>query len=245
MNGKITDNKKCLTSDEIRDYHLNKLSDEKKRQVEEHIIDCDICSDLFDAYENISDDEVKKITTEINSKIDSKIKHRTSLRTIIYSSAAIIVLFALSVLLKKSGNSGNELFTKYFKPYPDVTLQMRNENNYGLLKKGMQLYNSGKYKEALKVFGKISGQKKNNYAEFYSGVALIAEGKTEKGIQLLKNIAVNPKEYFYPEANWYIGLAYLKLNKPEKAMLRFELIKNNPDFKTKIMKIKGNLNARN
>ncbi len=245
MNGNITDNRKCLTSDEIRDYHLNKLSDEKRRQVEEHIIDCDICSDLFDAYENISVEDVKKITTEITSKIDSKIKHKTSLRTIIYSSAAIIVLFALSVLLNNSGNSGNELFTKYFKPYPDVTLQMRNETNYGLLKKGMQLYNRGKYKEALKVFDKISGQDKNNFAEFYSGVALIAEGKTDSGIKLLKNIADNPKEYFYPEANWYIGLAYLKLNQPEKAMHRFDLIKNNRDFKTKIIEIKGKLNARN
>jgi len=234
----ILNNKTYLTSQIIENYYGGKLSYEEMRKVEEHIIDCSLCSDAFDGYEFVEKNNLADDIQEINSKINSKIERRDNWRTIILSSAALIAFFALSFLFNKLDENNNTLiFNKYFVPFPDVTLQSRGLNSSSSFKNAMQLYNAENYLKAIEKFDLLGDIYEDYHINFYNGVSNIAIGNYQKGITLLSEIANNKSNDFFAEANWYSALANLKLNMIINAKGHFALIENNSDYRSKIQNI--------
>ncbi len=67
---KIFSKSECISSDILKEYILKKLSDNEKRRVEEHLIDCQMCRDELEGLENFKSIESAEKTVEnINSKI--------------------------------------------------------------------------------------------------------------------------------------------------------------------------------
>jgi len=70
--------------------------------------------------------------------------------------------------------------------------------------------------------------------------ALLAKGSEQYGnnqfesaIQTFKKITINNSLVYESKANWYIGLCYLKLNKPQAAKPIFRQLQQSTDYKDK------------
>ncbi len=238
----LPDSKTCLTYEIIAAYHENKLSAEDMRKVEEHIIDCRFCSDAFDGYEFTERETFEKDMKEINSKIDSRLKKKSSLKIMFYSSVAAILLIFFSALLNKASRGPEmRVFDEYFSAYPDVTMQTRGAENQSEFKRAMRLYDAGKYAEAIKIFNSISDAEENENVVFYNGVAHLAAGEYEKGLNLLKKLTGDKSNYFYAEANWYAALAEIAKGDFREAEKYLSKIQDNPDYKHKAKRLKETL----
>lgn len=111
----------------------------------------------------------------------------------------------------------NELFDKFFSPYPDV-ITVRAESKDMALAQAMEQYSAKNYKEAAKRFNTILKQEpKNALAGFYAGISYLAEGNTKRGLQNLKKTTANNDNVLSPYAKWYMALAYLQEQNLEKA----------------------------
>ncbi len=224
----------CISVEVIEFYYENKLSEEETRLFEEHISNCPLCSDAFDAYEPDKKQEIRKNLNEIKSKINHKKNGASNWKLPAYSAAAAILIFALSFLFQKGGNApGNNLAEKYLTPYPDVTLHVRGGEKNNELKKAMLAYDAKNYEKAIELFDAILAKEENETARFYNAVSNIESGNAEKTIELLKPIAENENSEFYAEANWYSALAYISINNTEKAKEHLIKLLNNSEYKKK------------
>ena len=118
--------------------------------------------------------------------------------------------------------SNNNLFKEYFKPYPNVIPIVRGEGSIDNLKIAMIEYESANYSEALKVLNRIIDEEPENVAShFYSGNANLCINNPEQAIIHFEKVLSLGKNNFKDQAEWYLGLTYLKINDFEKAGLIF------------------------
>src|SRR5574337_28814 len=91
-----------------------------------------------------------------------------------------------------------------------------NKANY-FNKKGLSLYNQGKYAEAIIEFKKALELNPNHYdAHYHLGIVYYAKGMTDESItELKKAIDVNPKE---PKAHYNIAFAYVSKENVAEAL---------------------------
>jgi tetratricopeptide (TPR) repeat protein len=239
---KPTDKRKCLSAKTIADYHEGRLTKEEMRIVEEHVADCPLCSDALEGYEFVNKETFEQDISEIRRRIDERSESGRKFKSVIYSVAALIAVFAISFLFGRASDTpAEEIFARYFKPFPDVTVQMRGENNRDEFKTAMLLYDAGNYKEAIEKFNDLMKENPDEKVRFYGGVAYLAAGEYENGIKLLSEITSDNRNEFYAEANWYCGLAEIRLHRIENALRCFDRIKKHPDYEMKISKIKKEL----
>ena len=78
---------------------------------------------------------------------------------------------------------------------------------YGDLNRGIQLYNEGKFSEAVAELKQVaSEQPKNGRALTYHGLALVELGKSREALESLQRaVALNEKNV---DAHYGLGLAY-------------------------------------
>jgi hypothetical protein len=231
---KIFKKSNCLNKDEIEKYKLNELSGEELHKVESHLIDCPLCSDAIDGALMLDNDSLKDDLLYIskNERSNSSFFRKNYF---IYSSAAAILLLAITALLNISSNSNSQkLFNRYFEVYPDVTTHTRSNGNNDNFANAMLLYNSGKFEATIKKLDKI---KKNESVSFYKGVSFLALNNTTKALEVLKPLTKDKENIFYYEANWYVALALLKLERIDESILYFIKLKDSFDYSDNVNNI--------
>lgn len=119
----------CITFTAINLYFEKQLSDEELRMVEEHLIDCPMCSDAMDGFSESGDlqqsdqnihamiNEIKARTQEENPDKNTRLKaiHR---RRYILSAAASIVLLLGIYFTYYYWNHSERVFSEHFETYP-------------------------------------------------------------------------------------------------------------------------------
>jgi hypothetical protein len=97
-----------------------------------------------------------------------------------------------------------------------------------ILKKGLYYFNKDKFHKANEQFLLLLENNPNDLnALFYSGIAFYQQNKNENAIQQLKLVLKNSNTSFYPEAKWYLALAYLKTNAEIGNQLLKEIVDEN------------------
>lgn len=134
--------------------------------------------------------------------------------------------------------SNQNTFTNFYAPAETIRSSMP-----AVLTNGVNLYNNKDYKNALIEFEKYnpiineyfsnsqidSVQNVSTYLAFYKGVSFLAIQNTKKAILNLEKCRENENIRIQENANWYLGLAYLKENQREKAIQQFMLFQDNDD----------------
>lgn len=69
MNNPELDNKKCLSLDVMRLYQERQLPDRAMHQVEKHLLDCNLCSDVMEGLEVQDIPVINSIASNVNKKI--------------------------------------------------------------------------------------------------------------------------------------------------------------------------------
>jgi tetratricopeptide (TPR) repeat protein len=162
-------------------------------------------------------DEIPK--TKILEKKTIKVSH-LDLRKLLAAAAIIIALGSFWYFNKPSNE---RLYSKYFTPDPGLPTTMGSTDNYKFYD-AMVNYKQADYKKAISKWEVLQLKSpENDTLNYFLGVANLAKGQTDLAITYLQNTTQKPESVFIEDAQYYLGLAYLKINKKEEAIKAFQL----------------------
>jgi tetratricopeptide (TPR) repeat protein len=156
-------------------------------------------------------------------KITSLESHQKKGRLVIFSrrllaAASVLAIISLSVwwfLLKE--NKNEKMYSSYYKPDPGLITAMGPSDNY-TFDKGMVDYKNGDYKKAIDGWLSLqNNQPVSDTLNYFLGMAYQASENNPEAIKYLEKAVTKTDNSFYKDACWYLGLAYLKDGKTEKA----------------------------
>ncbi|MCF6270063.1 MAG: hypothetical protein L3J41_10140 [Melioribacteraceae bacterium] len=242
IESKIFENSACLSDNEIINYRLGKTSDDELHKIESHLIDCPLCSDAVEGAEMLDANSLKDDLSYIREIEINNISHFRKY-SFIYSAVAVITIIAVTALLNIFNQPySQKLFNRYFEVYPDVTVHTRSSGSDSILAEAMLFYNSGNFDSAVEKLDEIK-EVSNEQVDFYKGVSLLVLDKPTEASEALLPLTKNKESNFYNEANWYIALAYLKLEKNKEAISHLNNIKESYDYSDRVNEIITEINV--
>lgn len=173
------------------------------------------------------------------------LRHRIT-RKIVFQAAAAV--FVLSLLLFKSltpSYSGDAVYKRYYEPLETNSFSLRGTSQDVNVKfqEGVDDYLSGNYAKAEVAFND-SRKMDNNTPEvlLYAGLNHMGQGKFTEAIDLFSDL-LSTADQFVPEAQWYLGLCYIKTGENLKAHSLMETLSGTDGmYKNKAQLILKNLN---
>ncbi len=185
--------------------------------------------------------QIKSQLVEIENKLPQPGKV-ISFRPWAVGIAATVVLAVVSILLWPRPTGPQELFAQYFEPYPNVimpTVRGDLEPDTTLMAKAYRAYDSGDYEKAIRFFEQVGTKDEGVY--LYLGNSYLAIDSTEKAIVCFEKV-ISDFDVFDEQAEWYLGMAYLKTGdlKEAKSLLSIIATKEGP-YKIKAERVLPNL----
>lgn len=129
------------------------------------------------------------------------------------------------ILVAQRKNKAQELFAQYYQPY-QLNYQVRSAEVSEInLQQAYQEYDKKNFSQAIALFDKV--MRTDNTLQFYKGISNIESGKLNEAVKVLEESLENKSNTYFSQTHWYLSLAFLKLNQPEKAKLHLLwLLKN-------------------
>jgi TolA-binding protein len=181
---------------------------------------------------NESDESMESVslneTVESTSLTGKKTGRVRILRFISLSAAAIFG----AALLFKSLHPVNpqKLFSSYYEPFIAVSPVVRGINSNDLYISGINSYKAGDYKNAELAFEQSANTNPSMGSPvFFLGLTALETGDYNEAIKDLNSVIKEAGAYS-KEAEWYLGLAYLKTGNKEKARECFEELSNTSGY---------------
>ncbi|WP_396636881.1 tol-pal system YbgF family protein [Maribacter sp. R77961] len=144
-------------------------------------------------------------------------------------AASVLILFGGFWFFNQQP-SNEKLFNQYFEPDRGLATVMSNTNNYDF-DDAMVDYKNQKYNLAIQKWEALLKDKpKNDTLNYFLGVAQLAENKETSAIAYLTKVVSNKQSAFVKDAYFYLGLAYLKEENSEAALINLK-INNSPKSK--------------
>lgn len=141
------------------------------------------------------------------------------------SVIGIMILGACFLWLRKSET--DRLFAQYFKPDGGLITAMGSTDNYAF-DRAMVDYKTGNYDAAIRAWERLqTAQPASDTLNYFLGAAHLAANNAAGAIAYLQKVAIVPVSPFFYEANWYLGLCYLK-EKNKKEAIGFIRKSNHP-----------------
>ena len=156
-------------------------------------------------------------TTKVQLENYRKEIHRKNRR--LWSVAAtVLVLIGLGSILFLNGTSESEkLYATHFEPYKNVVQPvLRSTDKETQREKAFRAYDEGAYDDAVKSFDEVLKINPDPVLEFYKANALLKEEQYEEAITIFQK-GLGTADSLTDERQWYLGLAYLKLEKVDRA----------------------------
>ena len=162
--------------------------------------------------------------------VEAKSRRTVPLRAVWVAAATVLIAGSFAVLqLWRGGSSSDDLFERYFDPYPLVSIVRGNEpvKTTTLLK----YYATGDYLSFVQAMenGQVSrAETRSEEILLAYGNALMALERSEEAILKLKKIGIGEK--YYTDAQWYLALAYLDLKDFEQSKQLLRQLAGQPSF---------------
>lgn len=190
------------------DHKLNETFKEYGRMV--HVVEESALKEKLDNFHAAVDSEKSKV-------VPIKIPKRFNFLV----AASIIFLIGLGSLLIFNLQS-QSLFDEYFTPDPGLPTVMGSSDNYDFYE-AMVDYKRKNYSDAITKWENLLVQKpQNDTLNYFLGSAFLASGQEGSSIKFLEKTASDENSVFYKEANFYLGLAYLKMEEESRAKVHLK-----------------------
>lgn len=238
---KIFTHTNCISREEFKEYINNSLVQEERTALENHLLDCPLCSD---AYEGLSANPGILRSLPENWMTTSIVKDH-KLTTVKSTSfidkswfriaASILSLTILTIIVIEYKNKPNNqsLYAESFTPLPPVSTSTRSVESGSALRDDPAMVNFGlkDYSKATTLFEeKLKTNKGDLVTQLYLGICYLEIEQLAKAEDMFKRVQINSDDQFN-DAAWYLALCYLKMNKPDKTKeLLNELIDNQSDY---------------
>ncbi len=135
-------------------------------------------------------------------------------------AASFAVLLSVSWYFYTSSTPNfDSLYASNYEKYPNTiyTITRGSTVDTSLEYKAFEAYESNNYKNAVSLFIAVKDNKNLEYVDFYLAQSYLNTNQLDKAIPLFLDISTHKKE-FSSESLWYLSLAYLKMDKKEKAI---------------------------
>ncbi|VAW20301.1 hypothetical protein MNBD_BACTEROID01-1186 [hydrothermal vent metagenome] len=143
------------------------------------------------------------------------------------AAASVLLVIGLSAIVKFSTVSNEKLYDQYFETYPTFGISRSGVTDFmdQSLKQGLVLFNEQNYEEALGVFQQIINKDtKNPVVHFYAGESYQNLKNYSQAITEYKSVVEHNENLFVEQAEWYIGLCYIKKGDIDLATNQFNKI---------------------
>jgi tetratricopeptide (TPR) repeat protein len=122
-----------------------------------------------------------------------------------------------------------KLYAVYFKPYSsdELNIQVRSEAGETPFTKFLQSYLDKDFRRALIDFAALSQEdQENENIQFLKANALLATNQARPATTILEKICAEKTSNYLVDAQWYLGLAYLRIGKIDEARATFQFIRS-------------------
>jgi len=172
--------------------------------------------------------EFVKQSDPFNEKvIQMPVLRRRLTRKIGYQVAAAVLILSL-LLIRPLAPSfmSSSVYDQYYEPLEANSYRLRGNSNEitGKLQDGVDYYLSKDYTHAELAFKELR-KMNDNLPEvlLFSGLNQMGQGKFPEAITIFTDL-LNAEEQFVPEAQWYLGLCYIKTGENVKALSIMETL---------------------
>lgn len=211
----------------IEKYFSHQISDAEFNQLKKWIEEDELFKNEF--YQQL---EIQKTISEANhSQIKERLKRldkKTKKKNTWYLYAAsVAILMVLGFLFYKPQQELQEIYVENFEAYPNVIniatrSGLENKNDAS---EAFQYYEKELYHEAVLAFDQAYKNHPEDYLLFYKGVSLLAQQKTNEGINVFLSYDWEKNQSdLTAAAYWYLGLAYLKQEQLSLAKLHLQKV---------------------
>lgn len=258
---KIFEKRPCLTKSEMKDYLNQRLSKAVLLSVENHLLDCILCSEAVEGYASShSLDQQQEPWLSIERRVQNQDAWKVSgnIRTMksptaswrrYLTAASVLLVIGFSALLYWQSTESNRLFSNYFEPIQDDMLNVTRSAEGGVinpsLEQGIQMVNDQKFEQALALLESVLNEDpENSLASIYTGMAYLETGQTNKAVEMFQVTRINHSE-LYEDATWYLALTYVKMEQyaDAQAILDELLAYGSAYYKTKASDLKDQLST--
>ncbi|MBK7409430.1 MAG: tetratricopeptide repeat protein [Saprospirales bacterium] len=208
----------CLSEGNIEGYLSNRLSLEERHRVENHMLDCPLCSDAVDGYDLLRADSKSGKETE-----KKPVRMRVLNWRFFSAAAAVIILLAAVVWIYPKQYDTDQLFASYYASYnSDLDIRFRQTGIEASpadtpLTRGLQAYAAQDYSRSISQLEEFLQANPNHLvSRFYLALAQMEEGREAEAIKNFSTVQMARQEY-WEESSWYLALLYVKSNQPEQA----------------------------
>lgn len=228
--------------EEIDDYVSGELEEPLKNSFEEEIFsNQNLAAEvrLFNEInEAIGEKDVMDLRTSLTSiGKDANSSEIRGLRNYIsfplikkfwYIVAAFIVIFlGINIFFHTYSNSNSKIYNEFYKPAEGTSGTIRSATNAQeqMIDQAFTMMSIKEYGKALKLFSDILDKDNSNpAANFYAGTIYQMKGMYTDAIQAYNKVIEQGDNLFIEQADWYLGLCYLKVNQHDKAVHQFRRI---------------------
>jgi TolA-binding protein len=210
-----------ITSEWVKEWHRKKQTGVKDKHEEE-------ISDFINSSLKSEESEPANGLDDFRKK---GLKRSRIIRYMSLSAAAVIGLYiVVRTLLPSSGPE--KLFETYYKPFDAISPVTRsiNSNEAGTYSSAIASYKNRNYLNAASLFSEtVLKDQASVPPRFFLGLTQLALKDYNRAIILLTGV-VNESGEYVKDAQWYLGLAYLKTGNKTKAAECFENLSRNDGY---------------
>ncbi len=158
-------------------------------------------------------------------------------KKLLWYAAASTILFVIgfSTLMRNKNHTYQQLYTSYYQPYKigaNVSRSVSESPNE--LSTALSYMDRGNYPAALNVLKSTPTNEQDGFSiKFYSGVAYQELGEYKNAISSFNDVVQQGDNLLVEQAEWYIGLCYLRIEEREKARAQFRSIVSKNGFYSK------------
>lgn len=222
-----------LTGTELSDFEKLLLVDESLAA------ELRFQNELFEA---ILDEKKSSLRTTLNNihngrNIKSRFRIYSWKTQSIAATILVTILLGGSLLFNQVFNSSTEqrLFNQYFQPESTILTVRSADAPVSAIEKGMNLYELEEYEKAISAFSIDSD---NLLGKLYSGYSFMHLEKYSFAEEQFIAILNNRNNLLLDQAEWNLGLCYLKTGESDKAKNIFDHIANTQtNYKNKALEL--------
>ncbi len=140
-------------------------------------------------------------------------------------AASFILIAVAGWLVLRSGTSSTEIYNAHYAVYPNVVAPVSRTESGDIRAEMWILYESGDYSNAYKSFeSALKNDPDNLELSFYLGISALETNQAGSAVQSFESIVENTNARFHEPAQWYLALAYLKMEDVDAAKEVFKTI---------------------
>lgn len=237
---KILNNTTCLKSEQIRAYLREELNEDQRFEVENHLLDCPLCTDAVEGFaNNYNVEDLPKLDfleeKEVSTQSPTIVKKLPARKNWVMRIAASLLLLSIpigSYLYWQSNATERILAANFVEEDNPLLGALRSGDNNTLisnpdLQNGLAAYQRKEYDISFKILMEIlNTDDENLLATYYSGLAAAKLGNWPIAEKQLKITRINSTDYF-DEATWQLIATYLSQDKLIEAKeLLSEVVEN-------------------